>query len=135
MTTEIFSIHQLDKLCQKLDLKNNPGIYLLRGDLASGKTSFVKAAIKFLGQDDNVTSPTYLLTQKYGKNIYHYDIYRIDLQELLELGFLEEIEQEGWHFVEWGDEKLEQILKNIGLSYKIIEISTKDNAREYKIYA
>lgn len=135
MEIEVCKLVDLEKLCNKLDLKNNPGIYLLRGNLASGKTSFIKAAVKYLGQKESVTSPTFLVSQKYGENIYHYDIYRKDLQEILELGFLEEIEQEGWHFVEWGDENLERILKEVGIKYKIIEIFLKENVREYHIYA
>ena len=36
------------------------GVVLLSGDLASGKTTLVKAIIKAHGIDESVTSPTFL---------------------------------------------------------------------------
>ena len=53
------------------------GVVLLSGDLASGKTTLVKAIIKAHDIDESVTSPTFSLMQIYGKDIYHYDIDRI----------------------------------------------------------
>ena len=128
-------LKDLAKMCEALDLKNKQGIYLLSGDLASGKTSFVKKAAKYLGYKNAVTSPTFLVMQKYGERIFHYDIYQKNLEELLQLGFLEEIEQEGWHFVEWGDEKLATILKQIGIPFVSIKIYPKEKMREYHIDA
>ena len=84
-------LKDLAKMCEALDLKNKQGIYLLSGDLASGKTSFVKKAAEYLGYKNAVTSPTFLVMQKYGERIFHYDIYQKNLEELLQLGFLEEI--------------------------------------------
>ena len=48
---------------------------------------------------------------------------------------IEELEKEGWHFVEWGDEQLAQVLKKIGMDFKRIVISPKNHLREYRIYA
>lgn len=56
------------------------------------------------------------------------------MQSLLELGFLEEIEKEGWHFVEWGDEKLAKILQEVGISFTTIKILPQKDEREYQIY-
>lgn len=125
----------LQQVCEALELKKNRGIYLLEGDLASGKTTLVKQMVQYLGNKSMVTSPTFLLSWDYGGGIYHYDIYQKNLQELFELGFLEEIEKEGWHFVEWGDEQLAQVLKKIGMDFKRIVISPKNHLREYRIYA
>ena len=47
------------------------GVVLLSGDLASGKTTLVKAIIKAHGIEESVTSPTFSLMQIYGKDIYH----------------------------------------------------------------
>lgn len=129
----ILKENALFKLCEALDLQNQRGIYLLSGTLASGKTTLVRAFLKALGIKDNVTSPTYLTAVEYGNGVYHYDIYQKDLQELFALGFLEEIEKEGWHFIEWGDENLAKILREIGLSFTRINITMQDDAREYTI--
>ena len=82
-------------------------IVILRGDLASGKTTLVKNYVKSLGLDDLVTSPTFSLQSVYSNDIYHYDIYNKSLEDFIALGMLEEFEKSGTHFVEWGDEKLQ----------------------------
>ncbi len=132
MKSLVLDENSLHQLCETLDLKNQRGIYLLKGDLASGKTTLVKAMVQYLGNSSVVTSPTFLLAQDYGEGIYHYDIYQKNLEELLEIGFLEELEKEGWHFIEWGDEKLAKILKQIGMDFKSIEILPKQHLREYR---
>lgn len=116
-------------------LKDDNYIVILRGDLASGKTTLVKNYVKALNLDDLVTSPTFSLQAIYSENIFHYDVYNKTLNEFISLGMLEEFERDGTHFVEWGDEKLEEILKDYGYNVILIEIEKKDNKRLYKINA
>lgn len=116
-------------------LKNDDFIVILRGDLASGKTTLVKNYVKTLNLDDLVTSPTFSLQAIYSGNIFHYDVYNKTLNEFIALGMLEEFEKEGTHFVEWGDEKLEEILKDYGYNVILIEIEKKENKRLYTINA
>ena len=116
-------------------LKNDNYIVILRGDLASGKTTLVKDYLKALKLDDLVTSPTFSLQAIYSNNIFHYDVYNKTLGEFISLGMLEEFEKEGTHFVEWGDEKLENLLKDYGYNVILIEIEKKENKRLYKINA
>jgi len=108
-------------------------IILLRGDLASGKTAFVKEFIKSFGINEDVSSPTFSIQQIYNDNIFHYDIYNKDLQEFIALGFLEELEKDGIHLVEWGSKELENILKTYGFNVKIIEIEYLNNKRKYRL--
>ncbi len=108
-------------------------IVILRGDLASGKTTFVRNFVKSLGLDDEVTSPTFSLQSIYSNKIYHYDVYNKTLEEFISLGLLEEFEKDGIHFVEWGDKKLEEILKSYGFEVKVLEIKKLDNKRQYII--
>ena len=116
-------------------LNDDNFIVILRGDLASGKTTLVKNYVKALNLDDLVTSPTFSLQAIYSENIFHYDVYNKTLNEFIALGMLEEFEKNGTHFVEWGDEKLEEILKDYGYNVILIEIEKKDNKRVYKINA
>ncbi len=110
------------------------GIVILKGDLAAGKTTLVKAVAKRLGIKDDVTSPTFSLQQCYGKNIFHYDIYNHGLDHFISLGMLEELDKKGLHFVEWGDDKLIEILTSAGMDVMSIEIQKSSNeTREYKI--
>lgn len=127
-------LEQIDILANYL--KNrliNDCIVILRGDLASGKTTLVKSYLKALDLKDLVTSPTFSLQAIYSNNIFHYDIYNKTLGEFISLGMLEEFEKKGIHFVEWGDEKLEEILNDYGYEVILIEIEKKENKRLYKI--
>ena len=132
------AINELDSLLQELDsiLKiKGDYVVILRGDLASGKTTFVKSYVKFLGLDDVVTSPTFSLQAIYSNNIFHYDVYNKTLESFISLGMLEEFEKSGLHFVEWGDSKLENILNDYGFDVIVLNIFKKDNKRLYKIDA
>lgn len=127
----------LDILVKELKniIGNEDSIIILRGDLASGKTTLVKNYVKSLGLNDLVTSPTFSLQAIYSDKVFHYDVYNKTLQEFISLGMLEEFEKEGIHFIEWGDEKLEEILKDYGYRVILVEIEKKDNRRLYKINA
>jgi tRNA threonylcarbamoyladenosine biosynthesis protein TsaE len=118
-----------------INIINKDTIIILRGDLASGKTTLVKNYVKALGLNDLVTSPTFSLQSVYSNNIYHYDIYNKSLDEFIALGMLEEFEHSGTHFVEWGDEKLQNLLIEYGYNVILVEIEKSDNKRLYKINA
>lgn len=107
--------------------------FLLRGNLASGKTTLVQAYVKAQGIDESVTSPTFSLLHRYGADIYHYDLYNKPLEELLALGFLEELQESGIHLIEWGDERLEGLLRGLGFPVAIIYITTTTGGRNYQI--
>lgn len=127
--------NQLEELSSYLKsiLNNKDCIVILRGDLASGKTTLVKNYVQNLGLDDLVTSPTFSLQSIYSDKIYHYDVYNKTLEEFISLGMLEEFEKSGIHFVEWGDKKLQEILNEYGYEVLVINIDKKDNKRLYTI--
>ena len=129
------SIDELSSLVDylKQQLQNKDVVVLLQGTLASGKTTLVKNYVKSVGIDDDVTSPTFSIQSVYGDNIYHYDVYNKTLAEFVSLGLLEEFEKTGIHFVEWGDDKLEKILKEYGFEVLKISIEKNENKREYTI--
>jgi len=130
-------LNQINVLVNELkDLLDGENcVVILRGDLASGKTTLVKNYVEAVGLDDLVTSPTFSLQAIYSDKIFHYDVYNKTLVEFISLGMLEEFEKEGIHFVEWGDEKLEEILNDYGYKVILIEIKKKDNKRQYTINA
>ena len=130
----ILKEEELDCLSEWFLERFKSGVVILRGDLASGKTTLVKNFVKKLNLKDDVTSPTFSLQQKYGEKIYHYDIYNKGLEHFLSLGMLEELENDGIHFIEWGDDKLFEMLKKIGLDVAVIDINKiASDKREYKI--
>ncbi len=127
----------LDELKQVVDhlRKTLPphAIVFLRGDLAAGKTTLVQALARAEGVQSDVTSPTFSLQHVYRDGLYHYDLYRIDMETFLGLGLLEEFEREGWHFVEWGSTELEALLGQTGFALYEVVISPERERRSYRI--
>jgi len=91
-------------------------VVLLRGELGSGKTSFVSAVLRALGMRVRSASPTfviikrYRLSKKYTKNkiqhidnVYHLDAYRLSKKDdLATLGVGEILKnRHNLVFVEW----------------------------------
>jgi len=129
-------LSNLDALAKEIasNLPSNT-IVLLNGNLAAGKTTLVGRLVKALGvKASTATSPTFSLQQCYGDNIFHYDFYRIDFNDIIELGLIEEFEKRGLHFIEWADDELVELLIKAGFSvYSITITSTKEDLRDYKL--
>ncbi len=132
------SLSQLDKIVTYLNetLPSN-AIVFLRGDLAAGKTTLTQAIAKAKGIEGEVTSPTFSLQQCYaakdGTSLYHYDLYRLDHDEFMQMGLFEEFEKEGWHMVEWGSDALKAFLEGVGYNVVTIDIEPNENSRTYRI--
>lgn len=134
MKKYLLNLDEIDIMVQEIAKNFSAGVIVLRGDLAAGKTTFVKKMVKFLGVDEEVTSPTFSLQHCYGDKIFHYDMYNHGLEHFISLGMLEELERDGLHFVEWGDDELVKILNSAEIKTMVIDIEKiSDNKREYKI--
>jgi tRNA threonylcarbamoyladenosine biosynthesis protein TsaE len=127
---KINKISELNKVIECIK-KINSNIIMLSGTLGSGKTTLVKEFVKSLGIKDEVTSPTFALQNVYENKVFHYDLYNKGVSEFLSLGLLEELEREGYHFIEWGEE-LEDVLRNFGFKYLKINIKIDGNSRIYE---
>ncbi len=128
------NLEDLHILVEEVSEKFKYGVIILRGGLASGKTTFVKAFVSYLGVTDEVTSPTFSLQQCYGDRVFHYDIYNHGLEHFISLGMLEELDRDGLHLVEWGDDKLVDILSSAGIKVVVIKIEKlEDDIRQYEV--
>ncbi len=102
----LFSLEETQKIAKEFAEKATLGdIFLLFGDLGSGKTTFSRFFIQsFFGDHTlNVTSPTFPIIQTYGPHneIWHIDLYRIDDEsEIYNLG-LEEAQNKSIMIIEW----------------------------------
>ena len=100
------SLEEMKSLALKLSAIASKGsIFLLDGDLGSGKTTFSRYFIESLhGGKIDVPSPTFTLLQQYKTNkatIWHYDLYRLKYsEELLELDILTAFNS-GICLIEW----------------------------------
>ena len=99
-------------------------VIALKGDLGSGKTTFIQGLARGLKVKENILSPTFVILKEFPinfsaqgrptsgwKNLYHIDAYRLkNSEELLELGFKDLIRNpENLIVIEWAD-KVRKIL-------------------------
>jgi tRNA threonylcarbamoyladenosine biosynthesis protein TsaE len=84
-----------------------PGdLIVLAGDLGTGKTAFAQGFARGLGVEEPVTSPAFILVHTYEGRLplVHLDVYRLDtMQELVDLGIAELLDDGAVTLVEWGD--------------------------------
>ena len=118
-----YSLNKIDEISQLIiDKIKTIRVILLRGELGSGKTTLVKSVLKKMGINDCVTSPTFSIVNEYDFSeniIYHFDLYRIEkIEELDIIGFEDYIYSQNICFIEWP----EIVLNNIDLQYLDIEI-------------
>jgi tRNA threonylcarbamoyladenosine biosynthesis protein TsaE len=82
-------------------------LIVLGGDLGAGKTTFTQGFGAALGVEEPITSPTFVLMRTYegtGLPIVHMDVYRLEhLQEAVDLGLAEILDDGAVALVEWGD--------------------------------
>jgi tRNA threonylcarbamoyladenosine biosynthesis protein TsaE len=70
------------------------------GELGAGKTTFVRGAVRALGVEGPVTSPTYTIGHRYD-GVSHLDLYRIEQLTDADWGALEPYFADAIVFVEW----------------------------------
>jgi tRNA threonylcarbamoyladenosine biosynthesis protein TsaE len=107
----------------------------LEGDLGAGKTVFVKGVAKGLGVEDYryVNSPSFVIVREYQgkKDLYHFDIYRLE-----EKDFYETIDYERYFYnsgitvVEWA-EKIKDLFPDEYLEIKINHEDTTKRRFEF----
>jgi tRNA threonylcarbamoyladenosine biosynthesis protein TsaE len=87
-------------------------VVALYGELGSGKTQFVKGICRMFRVDTAVTSPSFIILNRYqGKDgagneilLHHFDLYRIkSIAEMYELGYEEFLKSDGICLVEWAE--------------------------------
>lgn len=101
------------------------GVICLSGDLGAGKTTFTQGLLKGLGAKGPYTSPTFVIMKKYElkipnnklqisnklqnsklkiRNVYHIDAYRVEVGDVLSLGWEEIVANpENIVIIEWAE--------------------------------
>ncbi|PAF49688.1 tRNA (adenosine(37)-N6)-threonylcarbamoyltransferase complex ATPase subunit type 1 TsaE [Helicobacter sp. 13S00401-1] len=124
----------LEALCAVM-LTLESKIFLLVGDVGSGKSTLVQAFAK--GFSARTSSPSFSFINEYEitkdnqtSKIYHYDLYFKD-SPMHFLEIFECLQNEGFHFLEWG-EAIESHLTDMGFKFAKIKIVEKE--KDSRVY-
>ena len=119
---------------RKLGIKLKAGdVVCMYGELGSGKTTMVKGMASAIGINErDITSPSFTIIAEYeGKITFnHIDLYRLEPEEVDNLGLEEYIGVKGISVIEWAEKAGKEIPDKsitIRLGY------TGDNSREINI--
>lgn len=90
-----------------------PGdLILVTGEVGVGKSTFVRSALRELGVEGPIPSPTFTIGRAYRGRVpaFHLDLYRLDLpgEEVPDL-LGEYLDPSGVTFVEWPDRPMENL--------------------------
>jgi len=103
---DLATLKDTESFGRSLGRAARPGdIITLDGDLGAGKTTLTQ----FIGRgllvpaSCYITSPTFSLLHEYPGRIpmYHFDLYRISEEEIIELGFEDYFYGDGLSVIEW----------------------------------
>jgi tRNA threonylcarbamoyladenosine biosynthesis protein TsaE len=114
MNLTINHLTELDSVAaQLLSFANSNRFFVFEGEMAAGKTTFIKAFCTALGVEDIVSSPTFSIVNEYQSPtglVYHFDFYRLkNIQEAFDIGYEEYFYSGEYCLVEW-PQKVEELL-------------------------
>ena len=120
----------LGKLLARV-LDNNDVVYLT-GELGAGKTTLVRGIARGFGYTGRVNSPTFTLMNIYTAEIeiFHFDFYRLQRDDLADLGLEEYLEKDGLSLIEWPQITDDQYTLEAGYLLVNIELVEEDYERE-----
>lgn len=109
------------RLAQCCKVQSSLVIHLM-GELGAGKTTFCRGFIHGLGHQGKVKSPTYTVVEPYqlaGRDVYHFDLYRVNSYDELEaIGIRDYFNEQSLCLVEW-PERAEGELSNPDLNVSL----------------
>lgn len=140
-----FKLDDINCICRKIfkyiEEYNFSGatILALHGNLGAGKTTFTQNFSKYLGVQDYVNSPTFVIQKRYNidgdrySNLIHIDAYRLsNSEEVKVLGLEEEMRNVGNLIViEWPENIREVLLDDMVEIY--LDHTGKEGVREIRV--
>jgi len=113
---------------------SSDSIFIFKGVMGAGKTTFIKQICKALGVISETSSPTFSLINEYetnsGEVVYHFDFYRLESEEeAYDYGYEEYFYSGNKCFIEWS-EKIPGLIPD---KFITIEIEVDGNERVIRI--
>jgi tRNA threonylcarbamoyladenosine biosynthesis protein TsaE len=131
---EIQSLDELDRVAEAVvESLDGRTVVAFDAPMGAGKTTLISRIARYLGSEDDVTSPTFAIVNQYEgrRTIYHFDMYRIErVEEALDFGSEEYLSSGELCLVEW-PEKIEALLPDDTMVVRIEILS--DSARRFVI--
>jgi tRNA threonylcarbamoyladenosine biosynthesis protein TsaE len=124
--TETGDPTETEAVAAEVAARLHPGdVVLIRGDLGTGKTTFVRGAARALGVSGPVTSPTFTIGQVYaadGLEVAHLDLYRLASLAGEDPALLDDyLTPERIGFVEWpgaGAGQFERVAARVSIEHQ-----------------
>jgi tRNA threonylcarbamoyladenosine biosynthesis protein TsaE len=137
-TVELVSHSSLhtERLGERLGALARAGdVLALWGELGTGKTVLVRGLARGLGTRGPVSSPTFVLVNEYDGAVplYHIDFYRLDPDQLANVGWEEYLDAGGVVAIEWPDragaslpgERLDVQLRHVADTKRAIRLEAR----------
>lgn len=134
------SLEQLPKVAQEIvDTCNAGDVFVIVGELGTGKTTLVSEIAEQLRSTVQATSPTFAIISEYPlkypvkgiEKIIHIDTYRLNhVNELYDLGLETLFDKNSVTFIEWG-ERIEEFIDHD--HYKISIKEVLPDVRSYEL--
>ncbi len=132
MTIPNYNEDELQEVARKLI--SNFGhlkVWCFDAEMGSGKTTLSKKICEEMGVQDEMSSPTFSIVNEYrtddGKDIYHFDFYRLkDLEEAIDIGVENYLFSGNLCLLEW-PEIIEPLLPDeyLQISIKLVGDNTR----------
>lgn len=96
-------------------LRGSGNLLCMYGDIGAGKTTLTKSIGKYLGVNQKITSPSFVILNEYhtgALDLYHFDLYRLEKEGLSTI--LEEVreyteDEKALSIVEWAEFSFDEL--------------------------
>ena len=130
MQFNINTIEDWQNVVDEILPKIQHNIFLLKGNLGAGKTTFTQFLLKNLGSQDEVSSPTYAIVNEYDSpkgKIFHFDLYRMkNIEETYDIGIEEYLDNAYLNIIEWPEIYEDELY---GIPFHEISIEKEEDTR------